>query len=244
MGRDDKIVKPPSFALLATEGRGLLDIPALFAAAPFLAAAPRGEPHPVVVLPGLGADDRSTIAIRGFLERLGYQVYGWGRGRNVRAPDADVSALAVQVAKLREDSGLKVSLIGWSRGGIIAREVARQVPHNVRMVVTLGSPFVAPGASNVRTIWKLLTGRTYEPPTPERVSRLAKPIPVPSTSIYTRADGWSPGARAWSRRAASMRTLRSIPPTLALVSIHQLCGLSPIASPSQQESGSRFIQVR
>jgi len=71
MGHDDKTVKPPPFALLATEGRGLLDIPALLAAAPFLAAAPRGQPHPVMVLPGLGADDRSTIAIRGFLESLG-----------------------------------------------------------------------------------------------------------------------------------------------------------------------------
>ena len=57
------------------------------------------------------------------------------------------------------------------------------------MVVTLGSPFAAPGASNVRTIWKLLTGQKYEPPTPERVGRLAQPIPVPATSIYTRADG-------------------------------------------------------
>jgi pimeloyl-ACP methyl ester carboxylesterase len=175
--------------LLATEGRGLLDIPALLAAAPFLAAAPRGQPHPVLVLPGLGTDDRSTIAIRSFLERLGYQVYGWGRGRNVRAPEADVSAVAAQVKKLREHSGLKVSLIGWSRGGIIAREVTRQIPAAVRMVITLGSPFAAPDASNVRAIWKLLTGQKYEPPTPERVSQLAQPIPVPSTSIYTRADG-------------------------------------------------------
>jgi len=189
MSHDDKTVKPPPFALLATEGRGLLDIPALLAAAPFLAAAPRGQPHPVMVLPGLGADDRSTIAIRGFLESLGYQVHGWGRGRNVRAPDADLSAVAAQVKKLREDSGLKVSLVGWSRGGIIAREVARQIPAAVRMVITLGSPFAAPGASNVRAIWKLLTGQKYEPPTPERVSWLAQPIPVPSTSIYTRADG-------------------------------------------------------
>jgi pimeloyl-ACP methyl ester carboxylesterase len=189
MGRDDKTVKPPPFALLATEGRGLLDIPALLAAAPFLAAAPRGQPHPVMVLPGLGADDRSTIAIRGFLESLGYQIHGWGRGRNVRAPDADVSAVAAQIKKLREDSGLKVSLVGWSRGGIIAREVARQIPAAVRMVITLGSPFAAPGASNVRAIWKLLTGQKYKPPTPERASRLAQPIPVPSTSIYTRADG-------------------------------------------------------
>ena len=188
MGRDDRTVKPPSLALLATEGRGLLDIAGLLAAAPLLATAPRGEPHPVVVLPGLGADDRSTIAIRGVLKTLGYQVYGWGRGRNVRAPDSDLSAMATQVAKLREDSGLKVSLVGWSRGGIIAREVARQIPDAVRMVITLGSPFAALGASNVRAIWRLLTGQKYEPPTPERVSRLAKPIPVPSTSIYTRAE--------------------------------------------------------
>ena len=84
---------------------------------------------------------------------------------------------------------LKVSLVGWSRGGIIAREVARQIPAAVRMVIMLGSPFAAPSASNVRAIWKLLTGQKYEPPTPERVSRRAQPIPVPSTSIYTRADG-------------------------------------------------------
>jgi pimeloyl-ACP methyl ester carboxylesterase len=192
MGRDDKTVKPPSFALLATEGRGLLDIPALFAAAPFLAAAPHGKPHPVLVLPGLGADDRSTIAIRGFLERLGSQVYGWGR-------DADVSAVAAQVAKLREDSGLKVSLIGWSRGGIIAREVVRQVPNSVRMVISLGSPFAAPGANNVRATWKLLTGKKYEPPTPERVSRLAQPTSPVDVDLHARRRdgrlGRVPGAR-------------------------------------------------
>ena len=189
MARDDRTIKPPSLALLATEGRGLLDIPALLASAPMLATAPRGQPHPVVVLPGLGADDRSTFAIRGFLGTLGYQVHGWGRGRNVRSPDADLSAVVLQVRKLQEDSGRKVSLVGWSRGGIIAREVAREVPDNVRMVITLGSPFAAPGASNVRAIWRFLTGEPYQPPSPERVSRLAQPIPVPATSIYTRADG-------------------------------------------------------
>lgn len=189
MAQHDKSIKAPSLALLAGEGRGLLDIPALLASAPILATAPRGQRHPVVVLPGLGADDRSTIAIRGFLEHLGYEVHGWGRGRNVRAPDADLAAIVLQVRKLREASGRQVSLVGWSRGGIIAREVARHVPDDVRMLITLGSPFAAPGASNVRTIWKLLTGEPYQPPTPERVSRLAQPVPVPATAIYTRADG-------------------------------------------------------
>lgn len=81
---DDEGVSPPSLGLLAAEGRGLLDIPALLAAAPLLATAPRGQPHPVLVLPGLGADDRSTIGIRSFLKQLGHDVHGWGLGRNVR----------------------------------------------------------------------------------------------------------------------------------------------------------------
>ena len=101
MTRDKKTVEPPPRGLLASEGRGLLDIPALLLAAPFLTTAPRGQPHPVVVLPGLGADDRSTIAIRGFLEILGYQVHGWGRGRNVRAPDADLSAVVAKRRRCR-----------------------------------------------------------------------------------------------------------------------------------------------
>ena len=188
MARDDHDMKSPSLALLAAEGRGLLDIPALLAAAPFLAAAPRGDSHPVVVLPGLGADDRSTIAIRSFLDRLGYQVHGWGRGRNIRMPESDLAAIAAQVEGLHAKTHQKVSLIGWSLGGIVAREAARRVPDAVRMVITLGSPFAAPGANNVRMIWKLLTGQNYSP-TPGRVSGLARPLPRPSTSIYTRADG-------------------------------------------------------
>lgn len=189
MAPSGKTVEAPSLALLATEGRGLLDIPLLLAAAPYLAMAPRGDGHPVVVLPGLGADDTSTIAIRGFLQHLGYDVHGWGRGRNIRAPSADLSAIAAQVEALHAKSGKTVSLVGWSRGGLIAREVARHVPKAIRQVVTLGSPFAAPGASNVKTIWRLLTGQPYEPPTAERIQALAQPIPVPSTSIYTRADG-------------------------------------------------------
>lgn len=189
MTGDDKTVKAPSLGLFAGEGRGLLDVAALIAAAPFLATAPRGKPHPVIVLPGLGADDRSTVAIRSFLESLGYNVHGWGRGLNVRAASVDLPAVVTQTLALQKGSGEKVSLVGWSRGGILAREVARQVPDAVRLVVTLGSPFAAPGASNVRVIWKLLTGQNFEPPSPERVRQLAAPIPVPSTAIFTRAEG-------------------------------------------------------
>jgi pimeloyl-ACP methyl ester carboxylesterase len=189
MADRDKGIEAPSLGLLALEGRGLFAIPALIAATPYLATAPRGPRHTVMVLPGLGADDRSTFALRQFLTRLGYDVQGWGRGRNIRPADADLSALVDQVHELRARSGTPVSLVGWSRGGILAREVARRLPEDVRLVVTLGSPFAAPDASNVRAVWSLLTGQAYTPPTAERVAQLAAPLPVPSTSIFTRQDG-------------------------------------------------------
>jgi pimeloyl-ACP methyl ester carboxylesterase len=187
-GREDSI-KAPSLIKLALEGRGLFDIPALFAAAPFLSMAPRGERHPVLVLPGLGANDRSTFALRGFLSSLGYDVHGWGRGRNVRLPQLEIPAIARTVNELFETSGKRVSLVGWSLGGILAREVARDTPAHVRQVITLGSPFAAPSASNVRTIWRLLTGQPAAAATSARVAELAKPLPVPATAIYTRSDG-------------------------------------------------------
>jgi pimeloyl-ACP methyl ester carboxylesterase len=188
MSAEDEI-EPPSRRLLALEVRGLLDLPALLAAAPFLATAPRGQRQGVIVLPGLGADDRSTVAIRRFLASLGYDVHGWNRGRNVRRADADLPAIAQQASRLRAATGLPVSLVGWSRGGIMAREVARKIAPDVRMVITLGSPFSAPTASNVRTLWRLLTGEKAASPRPEWMRALARPIPVPATAIYTRSDG-------------------------------------------------------
>jgi pimeloyl-ACP methyl ester carboxylesterase len=183
-------LKPPSRTMLALEGRGLLDIAGLFAAAPFLATAPRGTPHAVMVLPGLGADDRSTIAIRRFTSMLGYDVHGWGRGRNIRAAKTDLPAIARQVEDLHVRSRLPVSLIGWSRGGMLAREVAREIPHAVRLVITLGSPFNAPHASNVGALWQAITGEKGAVAIdPSRFAHYGRPIPVPATAIYTRSDG-------------------------------------------------------
>src|SRR6476469_3200237 len=130
----DHEVDPPSATLLALEGRGLFDMASLATAAPFLTLAPRGTRHAVIVLPGLGADDRSTVAIRGFLSSLGYDVHGWSLGRNVRPSDADMPAILAQISRLRAATNLPVSLVGWSRGGIMAREAAREIPAAVRMV--------------------------------------------------------------------------------------------------------------
>ena len=171
------------------EPRGLFSVARLIAVAPFLATALRGAPHAVIVLPGLGATDRSTIAIRRYLRFLGYQATGWNRGRNVRPAGADLPAIAAQIRSLREATGIPVGLVGWSRGGIIAREAARLEPDAVRMVITLGSPFAAPRASNVGAVWRRLTGEAFPLQTQERMRALAAPLPVPCTSIYSRSDG-------------------------------------------------------
>ncbi len=182
-------IAPPPALLLALEPRGFFSFAWLIAAAPFLATAPRGAPQAVIVLPGLGATDRSTAAIRAYLKYLGYEAHGWNRGRNVRAAGADLPAVAAQIRSLRVATETPVSFVGWSRGGIIAREAARMVPGAVRMVVTLGSPFAAPEASNAGAVWRRLTGEAFPAPTPAQLRTLAAPMPVPCTSIYSRSDG-------------------------------------------------------
>jgi hypothetical protein len=105
-------IAPPSAFLLAMEPRGFFSVAQLIAGAPFLATARRGAPHAVIVLPGLGATDRSTIAIRRYLRFLGYQATGWNRGRNIRPAGADVPAVAAQIHSLRDATGIPVSLVG------------------------------------------------------------------------------------------------------------------------------------
>lgn len=142
----------------------------------------------MIVLPGFGADDGSTMLLRRYLAMLGYDVHGWKRGFNVRKPGADIAAVIEQIKGLKSKHKVPVSLIGWSRGGIMAREIARQIPDDVRLVITLGSPFADASANNIGSIWTVLTGEQV-PRDPARLKSLAEPIPAPSTAIHTRADG-------------------------------------------------------
>jgi len=182
-------IAPPSALLLALEARGLASPARLLAAAPFLMSAPRGAPQAVIVLPGLGATDRSTAALRFYLGFLGYEAHGWGRGRNVRPAGADVPAVAAEIGRLRAATGAPVTLVGWSRGGLIAREAARIAPDGVRMAITLGSPVAAPSATNAAAAYRRLTGEAAPAWTSAQARALADPLPVPCTSIYSRTDG-------------------------------------------------------
>src|SRR6476646_5869307 len=132
----------PTLPLYLTEpGRAAADFGLYLAARPLLPRLPRGDGHPVLVLPGLLADAVSTRILRRVLRRLDYHVHGWRLGRNIGPTAECVSGLRDRMEDLSDRYGRPVSLIGWSLGGIFARDIARRAPEAVRQVITLGSPF-------------------------------------------------------------------------------------------------------
>lgn len=190
----DTRLKAPSKALLWTEGlRAMRDFGLLPAALPLLHSAARGQGQPVMVLPGMAGGDRSTLALRLFLRHKGYAVYGWDQGRNVGARDL-LMPLQARIESIQRKHAGPVSLVGWSLGGIYARELAKRVAERVRCVITLGSPFKGPAkASNVWRLYELLSGRSVEERGDDHA--LERTPSVPTTAIFTRADG----IVAWQR---------------------------------------------
>jgi len=187
MSKTEDAVGTPHLGLLLTEApRAIGEFGGYLAARPLLRRLPRGDGHPVLILPGMGADDLSTRPMRRVLQRLGYHVHRWHQGRNVGHAGLG-SQLRKRLHDLHVGHGWRVSLIGWSLGGIYARELAKVDPDLVRFVITLGSPFARVGASNVEWLYERLSGRrarAHADPT-----HLAEPPPVPSTAIYSRGDG-------------------------------------------------------
>ncbi|WP_367129839.1 esterase/lipase family protein [Saccharothrix sp. HUAS TT1] len=169
--------------------RAALGIGQFAATRSLLRGAPSGDGHTVLVLPGLGATDAATAPLRKFLTGLGYDVHGWGLGLNI---GPSVSVVRGMRELLRELAvGGKVSLVGWSLGGIFARELARDHPGMVRQVITLGSPYAMTDLRQTRVnpVYRLLA-RFYvsgaDMPPPEHTR---PPFPVPSTSLYSKSDG-------------------------------------------------------
>jgi pimeloyl-ACP methyl ester carboxylesterase len=174
--------------LLALEARAPWEFGAVFATLPWLLQTPRGDGHGVVVFPGLAASDASTVPLRGFLRGRGYDAYGWRLRRNFGPRAGVVEQSVEQVRKLRRESGRPVSLVGWSLGGIYAREIAKLIPGDVRCVVTLATPFTgSPKETNVWRIYELLSGHSLDDT--ELLAQVRQPPPVPTTSIFSRTDG-------------------------------------------------------
>jgi pimeloyl-ACP methyl ester carboxylesterase len=181
-------LRAPSPILMFLEGRAPLEYLSLFAAFPWLRSLPRGDGHPVLVFPGMGANDVTTWPLRGFLQSLGYVTQAWGQGLNFGPKRGVLERCADDIRALSQRTGQSVSLIGWSLGGIYAREMAKELPGMTRCVVTLGTPFTGhPKATNVWRIYEWMTGSRVGDPA--LMAQIRTPPPLPTTSIYSRTDG-------------------------------------------------------
>jgi pimeloyl-ACP methyl ester carboxylesterase len=181
-------LRAPNAWLLLLEGRAPWEYAAMVAALPWLRRLPAGDSHPVIVFPGLGAADMTTVPLRNFLQHLGYSAYPWQQGFNFGPRRGVLDAVRAQVQRVAERHGEKVSLIGWSLGGLYAREMAKELPALARCVITLGSPFAGhPRATNAWRFYQAVSGQDVHDPA--LIEQIRGTPPVPTTSIYSRTDG-------------------------------------------------------
>jgi pimeloyl-ACP methyl ester carboxylesterase len=182
-------LRPPGLALLLAEARGIFEFNASLLLSPLLMRAPRGDGHPVLALPGFLASDLSMMPLRRYLAELGYDAHAWRMGRNMGGVSRIRAALLDRLKQIHGESGRKVSVVGWSLGGVYARDLALQAPEMVRNVVTLASPFANDiRATNATRLYEALSGETVGT-NPELERAIAGDLPVPVSSIYSKSDG-------------------------------------------------------
>lgn len=211
---DEERRAAPSLTWYLTDpARAVAEYGLHLALGPLLPALPRGDGHPVLVLPGLLAGDGSTRALRRDLRRLGYFVHGWRLGRNVGPTERCVTGLRERITEIADRHGTAVSLVGWSLGGIYARELARRAPEAVRQVITLGSPIRLECEAQTRAhgVFERFSHLHVEEWTLP-LEHGCDPLPVPATSIYSRCDGivsWRACLDEPSPRAENIAVLAS-----------------------------------
>jgi pimeloyl-ACP methyl ester carboxylesterase len=216
--------RAPSAWRLALELRAPWELGAVIPAWPALRRAPVGDGHPVIVFPGLSANDASTIPLRAYLDRLGYKASGWNQGFNLGPRDGVLERAKLQLLDMFAARGQKLSLVGWSLGGIYARELAKQMPDQIRGVITLGTPFAgSPRSTNAWRIYQLARGRAslheanqYDLP--------AAP-PAPTTSVYSRSDG----IVAWQASLQAPDPDQPLTENIEVLASHIGLGLNPSA---------------
>lgn len=183
----DALEPPPTVGVIR-ELRGLLELPRLIIRAPDLARQPRGHGQTVLVLPGYGAGDGSTALLKSYLRLLGYRVTGWHLGRNSGDVAALLPRLLRRILSITRKSKQKIRIVGWSMGGFLAREIARERPDLVHCVITLGTPVVGgPKYTIVASLFRR-RGIDIDAIEAEIAERNQILFDTPVTAIYTRAD--------------------------------------------------------
>ena len=188
---DDKRIRSeraPGALLMLLEGRAPVELLSLVASWPWMRKLPHGDGHPVLVFPGMGANDATTVPLRHLLQELGYATHAWGQGLNFGPRPGVLERSADDIRALADKHGQPVSLIGWSLGGIYARELAKLHPDLARCVITLGTPFTGhPKSTNAWRIYELLSGSKVG--NGDVMEQIRGAPPVPTTSIFSRSDG-------------------------------------------------------
>lgn len=182
--------KGPSLFWTLTEGsRASFELGSFFMLRRLMKRLPKGDGHPVIFFPGFVASDRSTKPMRKLFSDLGYATYGWGLGRNLVYNESREAKMQALLKKVYKKHGEKVSIVGWSLGGLFAREVAKAKPEYVRSVISLGSPISGdPDHSNAGALFKYFNGEP-DAHMQARMKAMNVAPPVPTTSIFTKADG-------------------------------------------------------
>ena len=188
--RAERAPTPPNRFWTFAEGRAMFELGAFYASRMILSGLPRGDGHSAIVMPGFMASNSSTVPMRGLLADLGYDAHGWDSGRNVRINEELIARLEAQLDRLFRASGRPVSLIGWSLGGVLARELAKLHPDKVRLVISLGSPITDDRAhTNAARLFEFFNGDEPDRIRGGQFQGLDEAPPVPTTSILTKTDG-------------------------------------------------------
>jgi pimeloyl-ACP methyl ester carboxylesterase len=205
MARRHAHVGKPRLLHQLIEARALVEMATLPWNLPMLARTPRGDGHPVLLLPGFMADEGTLVVLKLFLQNRGYEVQTWGFGRNVGFNSRHASALEQKIRYMHHKSGRKVSLVGWSLGGMFALHGAHEVPECVRSVITLGSPVsMDPAGSQspplVKALYRLVAHpmgtKAHATHLRAKRLRLPKALPVPISCLYSLTDGVVPPQEA------------------------------------------------
>ncbi|MDJ0878374.1 MAG: alpha/beta hydrolase [Halieaceae bacterium] len=208
---------PPKRSLMLLEARAALDAARMLAplAASSLGRTPEPADTLVIVAPGFGSGDRYTLPLRRYLKRKGFRAEGWGLGTNLAGTNLEhtqddlserwdfsrrddyrgeagvpflVDHFYERVLERHRETGMKISLIGWSLGGYMAREVARDLPDIVERVITMGSPTVGGPKYTAAAPFFDKSGMDLDWIEDEIARRESQPISQPITAIVSKTD--------------------------------------------------------
>lgn len=186
-------MRPTIFRLLSEPATALFELGTSYPYKRIYKHKKKGDGHPVMLLPGFLSSEKSTKPLKEHIENAGYQVFDWGLGRNFGQLQYMEYLLEI-LDQIHIKTGKQVSLVGWSLGGVYARQLAKERPHQIRQVITLASPFAGLGEpNNISWIYALLNfGKSVKEVNQTLLENLPLPAPVPTTAIYSKLDGIVP----------------------------------------------------